>query len=549
MLARTRSSSVLLSLVVMTVASLGVVSTTGCGGSAREAGAVEYSVSAVDNYERGMKRLEEEEWQEAAKYFAFVKARFPYSKYAVLADLRIADSAAGAEQFLDAVDSYRQFIRFHPTHELVESGYAAFKIGECYFHMLPDDWFLVPPGYEKDQTSALDAARELASFIRNYPKSAFVAKAKELYSQTAHLLAAHEWYVAKFYWGRNKPMGAVLRLRGLLKLYPDAGYDEEALWLLGQAYAAVGRNDDARKSWNTLVERFPSHARAHEAKDALGKLPATPPAPPPKPDDPAAKPGEGKSGGLTGHVPSGRRRLGGSSTSVVRHYRATRLRSGRESLRHRAGAARDPGRRAQHARRHPPRQRPRRGGCAILRARARHQPALHRGCAQPRRHAERSRQVPAGERSTSSRSAYDARRRRRAELAGIDPFVEGEAGQPPRRRGRRVHRGGPVRRRGPRVPPGARSVPDLHRSAHPSRRCPARHGRRRRRGPRARGGARAESRAYIPARLALGAVYCGLDRRVDASREWEAVLALDAENRAARAYLRMSSELERGKSG
>jgi outer membrane protein assembly factor BamD len=262
-----------------------------CGAAARENGAVEYAVSAADNYEKGMKRLEDEEWQEAAKFFAFVKARFPYSKYAVLADLRIADAAAGAEQYLDAIDTYRQFIRFHPTHELVENGYASFKIGECYYHMLPDDWFLVPPSYEKDLSSAIDAGRELSTFMRIYPKSTFVPKAKELYGEVAHVLASHEWYVASFYWRKQKPMGTVLRLRTLLKNYPEAGYDEEALWLLGQAYVAVGRPDDARKSWSTLVERFPAHARAHEAKDALARLPiapaSAPASAPAKPDGPS----------------------------------------------------------------------------------------------------------------------------------------------------------------------------------------------------------------------------------------------------------------------
>jgi tetratricopeptide (TPR) repeat protein len=56
---------------------------------------------------------------------------------------------------------------------------------------------------------------------------------------------------------------------------------------------------------------------------------------------------------------------------------------------------------------------------------------------------------------------------------------------------------------------------------------------------------RGQNPAYIPARLALGAVYYGLERRPDAVAEWRAVLDLDGENRAARAYLRMASELER----
>jgi outer membrane protein assembly factor BamD len=248
-------------------------SALGCGGSAREgSGQVEYSVSAGENYDRGMKRLEDEDWSEAAKYFAFVKARFPYSKYAVLADLRLADTEFGAGAYLEAVDAYKLFIKFHPTHEMVDNGYAAYKIGECYYKMLPDDWFLVPPSWEKDQSATLDAARELADFLNKYKSSPYTPKAEEMYSKTAHLLAAHEWYVAKFYWDRDRPMGTVLRLRTLLKLYPNVGFDQDALYLLGRAYDKVGRKDDAKATYQSFLDRFPTDKRAVEVQKDLAAL-------------------------------------------------------------------------------------------------------------------------------------------------------------------------------------------------------------------------------------------------------------------------------------
>ena len=253
---------------------LGFLSLVGlaCGGSAREGGSVEYSVSAQQNYERGMGLMDEGEWLDAVKYFTFVKARFPYSKFAVLADLRIADAAFGAESYLEAIDAYKLFIKFHPTHEMVENGYAAFRVGQSYYKMLPDDWFLVPPAYEKDQSAAVDAARELQGVMRDYPNSKFAPKAKQLYKHVGQLLAAHEWYVATFYWKRGQAMGTVLRLRTLLKQYPDVGYDEEALFLLGRAYAKTGRKEDAKKSFQTLVDRYPKHRRAGDARHELASL-------------------------------------------------------------------------------------------------------------------------------------------------------------------------------------------------------------------------------------------------------------------------------------
>lgn len=256
------SFRVLLSLVIALAA--------GCGSKAT--GSVEYSVSAQKNYEKGVKELEEKDWLAASKYFSFIKSRFPYSKFAVLAELRLADAEFGAEHYLEAIDSYRIFIKFHPTHDMVANGYASFKIGEGYYRQLPDDFWLFPPSYEKDGSSTEDASNELKSFLEKYPQSPYRDTAKKILAEVGKRLADHEWYVARYYWNRGKPMGTVLRLRRLLERYRGSGYDVEALWLLGRAYAAVDMPDRARSSWQELVAKYPTTARASDAKGALAKL-------------------------------------------------------------------------------------------------------------------------------------------------------------------------------------------------------------------------------------------------------------------------------------
>ena len=258
-------------LVVATVFTLALGAVAACGAKIGS-GAVEYSVSAQKNYDKGLKELERKDWIAASKYFGFIKSRFPYSKYAVLAELRLADAEFGAEQYLEAIDSYRLFIRFHPTHEMVANGYATYRIGEAYYKQLPGDFWMFPPSFEKDQSSTEDAVNELKSFLDKYPESPYKAKAKEILVLVGKRLADHEWYVARYYWDRGKPMGTVLRLRRLLERYRGVGYDEEAMWLLGRAYVAVAMPDRAKGVWTELVAKYPNSARAGEAKSALTGL-------------------------------------------------------------------------------------------------------------------------------------------------------------------------------------------------------------------------------------------------------------------------------------
>jgi len=268
MVARLSQRTIAAALAVIAVLA---ISLPACGGKA--SGKVEYSVSAKQNYAKGLEKLKDEDWVAAAKYFAFIKARFPYSKFAVLAELRMADAEFGAEHFLQAIDSYKMYIKFHPTHEMVANGYASFRIGAAYYEMLPSDFWLLPPSYEKDQSATYDAHRELQTFLRKYPKSPFATKAKKMVDNCARRLARHEWYVARFYWDRGKPMGTVLRLRRLTERYPGVGFDEEALWLLGKAYVKVDMPDRARKTWQRLIDEFPKHERAVDARRAIAKLP------------------------------------------------------------------------------------------------------------------------------------------------------------------------------------------------------------------------------------------------------------------------------------
>jgi outer membrane protein assembly factor BamD len=244
----------------------------GCGGKSGS-GSVDYSVSAQKNYDKGLKELENKDWVAASKYFAFIKSRFPYSKFAVLAELRLADAEFGAEQYLEAIDSYRRFVKFHPTHEMVVNGYAHFRVGEAFYKMLPGDFWMVPPSFEKDQSATEDAEEELRKYLDKFPDSPFRKQAQDIVAKVGKRLAAHEWYVAKYYWDKDKPMGTVLRLRRLLERYRGVGYDEEALWLLGRAYIAVDMKDRARQTFQELLTKHPKHGRASDAREALAGLP------------------------------------------------------------------------------------------------------------------------------------------------------------------------------------------------------------------------------------------------------------------------------------
>src|SRR5512133_68371 len=149
-------SSVKLRLSLALLSSLALVSCSAAGFGRGK------PKTAEEIYERAVEDLKDRLYPEALSGFADVKAKYPYSKYAALADLRTGDTYFKSGKYAEAIDAYREFVKLHPNHEDVP--YAMFSIGETYHEQLPSKFFLFPPAEEKDQGNtrlAINAYQEL----------------------------------------------------------------------------------------------------------------------------------------------------------------------------------------------------------------------------------------------------------------------------------------------------------------------------------------------------------------------------------------------------
>jgi outer membrane protein assembly factor BamD len=256
-----------LRLVVALLAALAAPAfVDGCASSDDSGKPLTYSLTAKQNYDKGLGELKDENYTEAVRYFSFVKQKFPFSKYAVLAELALADTQFHRGNYQESIDAYKNFMRLHPTHEKVEDGYVAYRIAECYVKDMPDDWFLVPPAYEKDQSAVRDAYRELTDFLDKYPDSKYLPEAKKRWREVVARLLEHEVYVARFYLDRGHPKAAILRIEGALRRYPESGREAELLLVLGQTHLEMGNPKSARDTFERVVKEYGSAAQAKRAE-------------------------------------------------------------------------------------------------------------------------------------------------------------------------------------------------------------------------------------------------------------------------------------------
>ncbi len=227
-----------------------------------------YLESVKLNYEAGVAAMAEESFDKAISYFQFVKSKYPFSQYASLCDLRIADVRFLQKKWVAAASAYEVFVRLHPLHENVE--YALFRVGLSYVNALPSDFFLLPPPATRDQTYTKDALSALERFILQYPTSEFLADAKAKRLSLYSALSKHHQHVAEYYVKRAKYEAAVSRYFEVHALYPETDEAPESLFLA--ASLLIDKLNDPDRAMDALATIVDTRPDSPYAKDAQNKL-------------------------------------------------------------------------------------------------------------------------------------------------------------------------------------------------------------------------------------------------------------------------------------
>ncbi len=225
-------------------------------------------------YELGEKRLRKDNPEDARTVFQKIRSLYPLSDYAVLAELKIAETYRREGKFDVAASAYRDFERDHPFHEAVASGMTTWWIGYCNYRLGPGDFFLFPPAQQRDLVHTRAAYMIFQMFMSRYPDSPYKAKVQKYYRRTREMLVKHEFYVADFYMKQKKYRGVRNRLEFVLTQYPDSPrVPEAALWLT-RIYDRLGEEKKAIDLCRKIIEHYPARPQAAQAARLLARLEA-----------------------------------------------------------------------------------------------------------------------------------------------------------------------------------------------------------------------------------------------------------------------------------
>lgn len=229
---------------------------------------LKYTDDAQASYNQALDAFRKKEWVDAKALFTEVKKLFAYSRYARLAELRLADIEFETEKYADSVSAYRDFLQSHRNDPEIE--YARYKITVGLFKDVDDTLFL-PPQEERDQSTALEAYKEIRAFIRDFPKTRF--HKEEAYMQEVIIgrLVRHELYVARYYLRRDDFIATVARVNYALKTFPGSSLEPEALVLKGETLLKMKKIPEAQAVFETVTTSYDGPF-THTAKSFLDEI-------------------------------------------------------------------------------------------------------------------------------------------------------------------------------------------------------------------------------------------------------------------------------------
>lgn len=179
------------------------------------------------------------------------KARFPYSNYALEAELLIADAYFQQGDFAQSAAVYEQFVKLHSTHS--KADFALYRMGLCFWKEAPDE-------SDREQEFTEKAIEIFESIPQKYPKSKYLNEVKELIVLGERRLAEADLFVASFYCKTEKWGACALRS---VKLVGDHGEYKDLMKqgaILGaKAFASLAtglENGTIKKDANLFTQRM-----------------------------------------------------------------------------------------------------------------------------------------------------------------------------------------------------------------------------------------------------------------------------------------------------
>lgn len=247
--------------IFMTVLMIGssMVAVSGCASSAQiDTSTPEGAFKSAEEFEK------DERYEESVVKYTDVKNKFPYSRFAILAEMKIADVQFKRESYIEAQYAYQTFKELHPKHPQID--YVTYRLGLSFFNQLPSS-------IDRDLSLADKAILYFDEVITSYPGSQYAKEARGKKIDALKMLAGKEIYIANFYFRKKQYESALGRYEAVIRNFANVeGFAATALIGAARAAKETGDRDKVSRFVKTLRAKFPQSDEASKAQSEFSDV-------------------------------------------------------------------------------------------------------------------------------------------------------------------------------------------------------------------------------------------------------------------------------------
>jgi outer membrane protein assembly factor BamD len=200
-------------------------------------------------YNNGVDALNARRFATATDQFNAVEQNYPYSSWAVNAQLMSGYALYLQNKYTEALGTLDRFIQLHPAHR--DIAYAYYLRALCYYEQIAD--------IERDQKGTEQAMNALREVLTRFPDSSYARDAQLKIDLCWDHLAGKEMEIGRFYQKQHLYEAAIGRFQRVVDDFQTTNHVPEALHRLTEIYLVLGLRDQARRTAAVLGYNYPGN--------------------------------------------------------------------------------------------------------------------------------------------------------------------------------------------------------------------------------------------------------------------------------------------------
>jgi outer membrane protein assembly factor BamD len=212
-------------------------------------------------YNNGMDAIAARRLATAVDQFNLVQQNYPYSTWAVNAQLISGYALYLQTKYTEALSVLDQFIQLHPAHR--DIAYAYYLRALCDYEQIAD--------ISREQRGTERAMAALRDVVDRFPDTTYARDAQLKIDLCVDHLAGAEMEIGRFYQKQHLYTAAIGRFQRVVDDYQTTNQVAEAMARLVEVYLALGLQDEAKRTASVLGYNYPGSYWYFETYKQLNK--------------------------------------------------------------------------------------------------------------------------------------------------------------------------------------------------------------------------------------------------------------------------------------